>query len=148
MEHVITVAGTGQRTVVPFTALEIQAVENAKKLSKPQLKEFAASKRWAVETSGCPWNGFVVSTDRESQSKLIAVFVAMGAGLRSDGETWKFDDGVFRPLSNAEAQHMIATSLTHIKTAFAVEASVLADIESETITNTDQVLAAAWPANS
>jgi len=112
------------------------------------LEDYAAHKRWQVETGGCPWQGRVIATDRDSQTKLIAEMVAVGAGLRIDGSPWKFADGSFAALSNAEAAAMIAAARAHIAGAFAAEADVLAGIAAGSITSRADIDAAPWPANA
>lgn len=115
--------------------------------SKDELKAYAAARRWAAETGGCEWNGHTVATDRESQAKLIAEFVALGGGLRTDGSPWKMADGSFVGLTNAQAAAMIGAAHAHIAGAFAIEAAVCAGIEGGTITTTAAIDAAGWPGN-
>lgn len=110
------------------------------------LRAYAAERRWAVETGGCAWNGHTVATDRDSQAKLIAEFVALGAGLRTDGAKWKMANGAYLPLTNAEAALMIGATRAHVTAAFATEATVLAAIAAGTITTIAGIDAAAWPA--
>lgn len=114
---------------------------------KIALAQYAADKRWRVETGGCPWSGHVIATDRDSQSKLMAEFVAIGGGLRSDPSPWKMTAG-FVSLTNAQMATAIAAARTHVATAFATEAAVLAQVNAGTITTTAQIDAAAWPANA
>lgn len=114
--------------------------------SKADLAAAAANRRWQAETAGCTWNGKPVATDRDSQSKLIAEYVAIQAGLRADPSPWKFADGTFASLTNAEAAQMILAARSHVAACFEVEAVVLAEIDAGTITTVRQVNAAAWPA--
>lgn len=106
---------------------------------KPGLKSYAAERRYAFEVGGCTWNGWPVATDRESQNKLLAEFVAIGGGLRTDGAKWKFADGVFRSLTNTQAAAMITAARTHIATAFETEDQVIAAIDAGTVTSTAQI---------
>lgn len=112
-----------------------------------ELRAYAAEKRWQVETGGCPWSVHVVATDRDSQGKLIAEFVAIGAGLRTDGAPWKMQSGGYVAMTNVQAAQMIAAARVHITLAFATEASVLAGIAAGTVTTLAQIDAAAWPPN-
>lgn len=106
----------------------------------------AAEKRWEVEVGGVAWGDQIINTDRDSQTKLLAEFVAMGARLRVDGEPWKFRAGA-RPISNAEMAAVVVTARTHIANAFGVEAEIAAAILAGTITTVEEIDAAAWPAN-
>lgn len=116
--------------------------------SKQALAEYAADKRWRVETGGCPWNGRIISTDRDSQSKLIAELVALGAGLRIDSSPWKFGDGSFANLSNAAMGSVILAAQTHISGSFAYEAAVLNAISAGTISTFDEIETGDWPPTS
>lgn len=116
----------------------------ARALSKADLAAYAAAKRYAVEIGGCSWSGHFVQTDRDSQAKLIAEFVAIGAGLRADPSAWKFANG-FAFVSNADMGAVILAARTHIAACFAKEAEVLAAIQDGTMTTTAQIDAAPWP---
>lgn len=106
-----------------------------------------ADQRWQVETGGCPWNGHVIQTDRDSQAKLIAEFVAIGADLRADPSPWKFAGG-FAIVSNADMLSAIATARAHVQAAFAKEAELAAGIAAGTVTTLEAIAAAAWPPNA
>lgn len=110
--------------------------------TKAELAAHAANKRWEVEVGGTDWNGWPVSTDRESQNKVMGEFLGIIAGIRQDGGGWKFADGVFRSLTNQQAQAMGLAVRAHIANAFTTEAAVLAQIEAETITTFAQIEAA------
>lgn len=115
--------------------------------TKDELRAYAAEKRWQVEIGGTPWNGHVVQTDREAQTKLIAEFVAMGAGLRADPSPWKMRGGNFLMLTNEQMGSVILAVRTHVATAFGVEANVLEAIEDGLTTTVAQIDAASWPSN-
>ena len=102
----------------------------------------AAARRFDFEVSGADCDGRVVATDRESQAKLIAEFVAIGGGIRIDPSPWKFADGEFASLTNAQMGAVILASRTHIADAFAREADVLAAIAAGTITTKAEIDAA------
>lgn len=113
--------------------------------SKADLATAAANRRWQAETAGCMWSGKPVATDRDSQSKLIAEYVAIQSGLRADPSQWKFADGTFASLTNAEAAEMILAARSHVAACFEVEAVVMAGIEAGAITTVRQVKESAWP---
>lgn len=110
------------------------------------LPAYTADKRWRVETGGCEVpGGGRFATDRDSQAKLLAEMVAIGAGMRADPSYWKLADGAFASLSNAQMLAAIGAVRKHIAIAFAVEAGTLAAINAGSITTTDEVDAAPWP---
>ena len=94
------------------------------------LLAYAAHKRWQVEVSGATWNGHGVRTDRESQTKMLAAYVQLGGGLRADPSPWKLADGYVNA-TNAQMAEIITAALTHVQTAFAVEAALDAGIKSD-----------------
>lgn len=114
--------------------------------SRDDLIAYAADKRWRIEIGGCIVDGRPIATDRESQSKLLAEMVAIGAGLRADPSPWKCADGTFASLTSAGMLAVIAGARAHVAGAFAVEAAVVAGIASGTITTTAQIDSAGWSA--
>lgn len=115
---------------------------------KDSLKPYAAAKRYAVEVGGTVWSGHAIATDRDSQSKLIAELVSISAAIRTDPSVWKFADGSFANLSNADMGAVILQARAHVEAAFVTESSVCASIDANSITTTAQIDAAAWPKNS
>ncbi|MGE0768959.1 MAG: DUF4376 domain-containing protein [Hyphomicrobiaceae bacterium] len=107
-------------------------------ISVEALRVHAGRVRYAVEVGGCAWGEHIVQTDRDSQAKLIAEFVAIGAGLRADPSPWKMAGG-FVSLATADMLEVITTARAHIAAAFATEAAVLAAIEAGTVVAYDQI---------
>lgn len=105
-----------------------------------QLKAHAAAVRYGFETGGCDWGDYRVHTDRESQGKLLAEFVAMSAGLRQDPSAWKFVNG-FAVLSNAQMSEVVFASRMHVADAYGRETAVVAAIEGGEVTTLEQVAA-------
>ncbi len=99
-----------------------------------ELATYAAARRYQVEVAGCSWGTYTVATDRESQGKMIAEFVAISGGLRTDPSPWKFKDGTFASLSNADMSAVALAARAHIANAFALEEQALAAITAATIT--------------
>jgi len=128
----------GPALLVPADLVDTVAAIDPAAYTAEELIAYAADKRWQVETGGCAWGGHTVQTDRDSQTKLIAEMVAIGAGLRADPSPWKMADG-FVALTNAEMLDVITTVRTHIASAFATEAAVLAEIAGGTVTTPAQV---------
>lgn len=110
--------------------------------TKQELSGYAAQKRYEKEIGGTIWNGWPVHTDRESQSKIIAERLAIEAGERTDPDGWKFADGVFRMVSNADFMDLASDVRQHVRDCFALEAAILAQIDAGTITEYGQIDAA------
>lgn len=119
--------------------IRIEAADPAAFPAPPELVSYAAAKRYSREISGCVWNGHPVATDRDSQAKLMAEFVAISAGLRADPSPWKFADGSFLSVSNAEMSAICLAARAHIAGAFAIEAEAVAAINAGTITGTTAI---------
>ena len=81
-----------------------------------------AAYRWKKETGGTAWNGYQVHTDRAARAVGMAEIMNINAGLRTDGEPWKFADGVFRTLTNNEFIEMYAIVGAFVRLCFACEA--------------------------
>lgn len=109
----------------------------------PDLLAYAADARYRREVAGVAWSGdgqsHIIATDRDSQTKLIAEFIAINADLREDGKPWKFAGGEFVPLTNAQMSDVVLTARAHIEDAFGREASALAQIGSGAITTAEGV---------
>jgi hypothetical protein len=115
--------------------------------SKAQLKDYAAAKRYTVETGGTVLDGNMIHTNRDSRSNILAEFVAIGVGLRPDPSPWKFGNG-FALLSNEQMVAVVHAARAHVAAAFAVEASVIDEIEAGSITTFAEIDAADWPSNT
>lgn len=107
-----------------------------------ELIALAADLRWQTEVGGMEWRGWPVHTDRQSQTKVLAEHVAVTSGNRVDGEPWKFADGLFRPLANADVQDLALAVREHVRASFAIEAAVAAAIEAGVIDTREAVEAA------
>lgn len=143
LERIITNA-EGSPPVTPEEAAPLEG-----EALKALLRSYAADKRWTVESGGCvDPNGNAIATDRDSQTKLIAEMVAIGANMRTDPSPWKLRGNGFVMLTNAQMIQAIMAARSHIANSFAGEAECLAAIEAGTITTTAQIDAANWPSNS
>ncbi len=111
--------------------------------SPEELVAYAADVRWRKEVAGVEWSeGLVIQTDRESQGKLLAEFVAISGGLRPDPSPWKFADNKFAMLSNADMGAVCLASRAHVAAAYATEDVLVAQIDAGTITTAAQIDAA------
>lgn len=130
------VAFDGSKTVVTVSYEYVQP-------TLEELVAYAADVRWRKEVAGVEWaEGLVIQTDRESQGKLLAEFVAISGGLRPDPSPWKFADNKFAMLSNADMSAVCLASRAHVAAAYAAESSVVSQIAAGTITTTAEIDAA------
>lgn len=111
-------------------------------LTKPELVAYAADRRWQREQAGTTWNGWSIHTDDRSQGKYLSELQAISLGVRVDNDPWKFADGEFRPVSNADFPQLAIAAREHVRTVFGIEAGVLAEIEAGTITTRPEIDAA------
>jgi hypothetical protein len=76
-----------------------------------------ATIRWQRVAAGTTWNGWPVRTLPGDEAAISAAYSAAQAGSRSDTANWKFADGIFRPLTNAQmiamAEHVFARTQAH-----------------------------------
>lgn len=107
-----------------------------------QLVAYAADRRWQTEQAGTIWNDWPIHTDDRSQGKYLSELQAIGLNVRVDGDAWKFADGVFRPVSNADFPQLAIAAREHVRQAFGIEGRVMAEIEAGTITSFDEIDAA------
>lgn len=103
------------------------------------LTEFSADLRWQLETAGTVWNDWPVHTDAASQAKLLMEVTAVSIGMREDGGMWKFKDGVFRPLTNAELMDLALAARDYVVSLFNREAQIMEQIGSGEITTREEI---------
>lgn len=111
-------------------------------------KEYAAAKRYALETRGFIFQGHPIATDRESRVSISGM--ALGASLLGNefSTSWKCEDGTFITLDATEALALATSVMSFVSACFGVESSIAAAIESGEITTVEQVDQAEWPLNS
>lgn len=112
------------------------------------LLTYLADKRWQVETGGCPFDGTVIKTDRESQVKLTAAWTRAKADPMFSIPNWKIAPGVFIALDNAAILAIGDAATAHVQACFDTEEALTAEILAGTITTYAEIDAAAWPPNS
>jgi hypothetical protein len=103
------------------------------------LPAYAASRRYLREVGGITWEGHPISTDRESQNKLLAEYVAVFTNQRIDPSYWKMADGSFVPLTNTQMSALALAVKEHVRDAFFREGMTLGGISGGTITTTQQI---------
>lgn len=121
-----------------------------------QLVDYAANKRWQVETGGFVWlkpgttKVYFIATDDRSQNKIAAERKAADENRRRAGDVWKCGDPatgsiVYPVLADADIIDMSNRARDRICDCFNTEAALRAAIEAGTITTTDEIDAADWP---
>jgi len=113
--------------------------------TKAELSAYLADLRWQKEEGGTVWNGWPVATDRSSQQKVLAEFVAVSGGLRTENAPWKFADGTFSTVSNADFPSLDMAVRGHVEACFGVEAAIIGQINAGQITTYAEIDSAAWP---
>lgn len=107
--------------------------------TQAELIAYAANRRWQAEQAGAIWNGWPIHTDDRSQGKYLSELQAIALNARVDGDPWKFADGVFRPVSNADFPALVIKAREHVRTAFGIEGAVQAQIAAGTFTTRQQI---------
>lgn len=119
--------------VVDITAEEVKAI----------LKDYAAQKRFEVETGGVTVGAIRVATDRESQALINGAYSAVQRDPQRIID-WK-GINAFVSLDASAVATLADAVATHVQAAFAMEATVSAAIDAGIITDRAAVDAAAWP---
>lgn len=139
---------TGPQKSVDGVLVELEGDELAAFLSQPPpppvsagLIEYAAAKRWQIETGGISIGGLAVHTDDRSKSMLMGarLHVATDPGFTT---RWKTPDGTFAVLDAATIMALSSAVLSHVDACFDREADVLEEILAERVTTREQIDAA------
>jgi hypothetical protein len=106
--------------------------------AKAAERTYLADVRYAHEIEGCDYSydgvTVPVNTDRDSQFKIFAAYVMVKDGLWIEGSGWKFNDGIFRPLSGYQVGELANTIISHVNGCFQREKDILEIINAaETI---------------
>ncbi len=113
--------------------------------TKDDLLSYAAAKRFGLETGGYTYNGHLISTDRDSQSKIGNVALAATITGSAFSTNWKCADGTFIPLTQATAIAMATAVMTFISACFSTEGALADQINAGKVTSKAQIDAASWP---
>lgn len=97
---------------------------------KAILRARVAAKRYEVEVGGTAWNGLPIATDRDSRAIYSQLVQLVREGLRTDGALFKFGDGVFHSLANADVLPLAGAAAAHVQACFDHEAALLSQIEA------------------
>lgn len=117
---------------------------------KPDLKYAISKKRYEVEIGGVVVSNNTFSTDRESQTKYVAVALDI---IRSNSASWSIDwktsNGTFVTLDATQMNIVIDTVRNHVQSCFNKEKEYLDLIDvsnTSVLESTD--FSAGWPSNS
>ena len=115
------------------------------KMTKGDLKAYAATKRYQVETGGIVVNGMSVSTDRDSQNMIAGAYAYMTASKSAQVE-FKAASG-WVTLTVDQVEDIAVAVGAHVQACFAIEKAVCEQIDAGTVKDTGGVDAASWPSN-
>jgi hypothetical protein len=105
------------------------AVDDDLDSSKDRAKETVASNRYNYEISGVSYNDIYVSTDRESQSKIIAVDV-IASRDSSYSVRWKTANNTFVTMNSDTILQVSNTVLNHVQSAYTLESNKIDEIDA------------------
>jgi hypothetical protein len=115
-------------------------------LSKDQLTDYAALKRFSIETGGIVVDGKSIMTDRGSQSLISGAYNYV---KENPDATVKFKTSSGFVELTAPQMITIANAVAaHVQASFAAEAEVHDQINDGTIATIAAVDATSWPANN
>jgi len=105
---------------------------------KAQLKAYAATKRWSIETGGCNVAGMLIDTSRDSQAQIMTAWRDL---QENPGKIlqWKQSNGVFIAVDQAKMDQIRQGVAMMISEVFDDEKQASDMIEAGTITTTAEV---------
>jgi hypothetical protein len=119
-------------------------------LPNPQIKQAVSNKRYDVEVGGVRIANNLYSTDRESQTKYVAVAVDISqqANIDTWSITWKTNDNQFVNLNANQMLQVIGGVRQHVQNCYDKEAEYYQLIDTantSVLKSTD--FSANWPSN-
>ena len=112
--------------------------------TKDELKDYAANKRWEVETGGISFGGQTVTTD--DRSKLL--IEGAPETINPDESTNVKTSTGWVLLDQATLVLLRDAVRSHVQNCFNSEKAVVDKIEADTITTYAEIDAESWPSNS
>lgn len=117
---------------------------------KSQLKTTITSKRYEVEVGNVRINNNLYSTDRESQTKYVAIAVdiSQSSNISAWSINWKTAEGVFVTLNATEMTQVVNGVRQHVQACFDKESeyyTLIDTADQATLEATD--FSAGWPSN-
>ena len=119
-------------------------------LPRELLKRSVTSKRYEVEVGGITVSNNVYSTDRESQTKYVAVAVDISqSNVETWSITWKTLENKFVTLNANQALEVVNSVRDHVQLCFNKEAEYYNLIDTSTIVVLQTIdFSADWPSNT
>ena len=118
--------------------------------SKEEIKQEITDKRYQVEIGGVAISNNVYATDRESQTKYVAVAVDISqSNTETWNITWKTNDNTFVNLNASQMLEIISGVRQHIQSCYDKESEYYQLIDTantEVLESTD--FSAGWPSNN
>jgi hypothetical protein len=115
-----------------------------------EIKVMLADKRYDVEVGGVRVDNYIYDTNRESQTKYVAVaFDISQSNTETWSTTWKTKDGLFVTHTASEMLVIVNAVRNHVQSCFNKEAeycNVVDTSDEETLENIDFSLG--WPNNN
>ena len=116
--------------------------------TKQELKDYAAAKRYVIETGGLISQTFgPLLTDRATQNMLASTIQSIDLGIVTPPINFKAPAG-FASLDRSTLVAIATVVGAHVQAAFNTEMTVVAEIEAETIATFAEIDAADWPSNA
>jgi hypothetical protein len=120
-------------------------------VSKENLKKIITSKRYEVEVGNVRINKNLYSTDRESQTKYVAIAVdiAQSSNVSVWHINWKTADGIFVNLNATEMNQVVNGVRQHVQSCFDKESeyyTLIDTADQATLEATD--FSSGWPSNT
>tara|TARA_R110000868_G_scaffold270726_2_gene530172 strand:+ start:10422 stop:10934 length:513 start_codon:yes stop_codon:yes gene_type:complete len=109
--------------------------------TKSDLIAYAADKRWQVETGGISVYGIPIPTD--DRAKLL---IKGKADDMADADAAPYVlSSVNAMLTGLQFKAINSAVIAHVTACFGIQSSVMAEIDSDTITTKSQIDGASWP---
>jgi hypothetical protein len=105
---------------------------------RSSLKEYAAQKRWAVETGGVVVNGVRVVTDDAAQRKISELSRRVDGGKIALPFDFKSQSGWVK-LNKAAINSIDEAVAKHVQACYAIEKAVSEEIDAGTISTFEQI---------
>ena len=112
--------------------------------TKDELKNYAADKRWEVETGGISFGGATVTTDDRSKLLIEGAPETINPGESTNVKTatgWVY-------LDQATLLLLRDAVRSHVQNCFNAEKAVVDKIDADTITTYAEIDAETWPAGA
>jgi hypothetical protein len=120
--------------------------------TKDELRDYAARKRWQVETGGIAVTiegiSLSVPTDERTRGVLTAGYVKASANPAYTVHAWKMGPGVYFELNATDIIALGDAVEAHVQACFVANEAVDTAIENETYTSREDIDGHAWPSNT